>query len=161
MIKRSTRPNGSLRLQIINDEPSKTQQQFKDETDANLIVQKYNKNLHLQKFNADPSMYQDLTTHKNFFEANQTIARANQAFDALPSTIRTRFENNPEKFLEFLHDASNHDEAVRLGIFKPLPPSQIPPNSPASLNDSNEIIPPSKKSKTKPSNENPSSNSES
>jgi len=39
-------------------------------------------------------------------------------FEELPSTIRAQFENNPEKFLEFVQNPDNLDKMRELGLAK-------------------------------------------
>jgi len=66
-----------------------------------------------------------------------TIIAAQRAFEALPAKIRDRFANSPERFLAFLADPDNLDEAVKLGLVnKPepeinLPGGNQPPQPPA------------------------------
>lgn len=46
------------------------------------------------------------------------IADASSRFEELPSDLRTRFENDPKKLLEFLSNDENYDEAVKLGLIE-------------------------------------------
>jgi len=95
------------RVQEMNTKPSKTQQQFLAETDANQIMKKYNKSLYLEAFNTDPSMYSNLASKKDFFESQQILTQAHQAFQMLPSEVRKKFENDPAKMVAFVHDQKN------------------------------------------------------
>lgn len=56
-------------------------------------------------------------------EALNIIIAAEDAFAELPSSIRKRFNNNPEEFLEFVQDPDNLEEARKLGLAS-LPPVQ-------------------------------------
>ena len=41
---------------------------------------------------------------------------AEEAFNAMPAEVRDRFQNDPGRFLEFANDASNYDEALKMGL---------------------------------------------
>ena len=38
-----------------------------------------------------------------------------------PADVRSKFDNDPVKFVGFLEDSQNYDEALKLGIVKPRP----------------------------------------
>lgn len=132
----SIRPNGSLRVRSMTEGPSKTRQSFRDEVDANLIVAKYNKNLHRERFEAHPDMYRDLSKQPTYAEALNVIREADSAFQSLPSKTRALFENNPDKLLEFIHNPKNYDEGVKIGLFKPKPIPKDPSPQPTSQSQS-------------------------
>ena len=52
-----------------------------------------------------------------------TISEAKNFFNSLPDEIIERFDNSPEKFVEFVKDPSNHDEGIKLGLFTPDKPN--------------------------------------
>ena len=56
---------------------------------------------------------------------------ADAAFMAFPSSVRDRFGNDPSALFAFVHDSSNRDEAISLGLIGP-PPKVEPPASPAN-----------------------------
>jgi len=122
MIKR---PDGSVRVASVNEEPSKTQQQFKDECDVNNIVKKYETTgewLHLTR---RQGVYADVSEIKDYHQSLDKVQRANDAFMALPAEMRLRFQNDPGRLLEFLADPKNHSEGVKLGLYeKPAPSEQ-------------------------------------
>lgn len=41
-------------------------------------------------------------------------------FEDLPSQIRSRFENRPDKFLDFVNDENNQQEMVKMGLLDPI-----------------------------------------
>jgi len=57
-------------------------------------------------------------TGLEFQTAMQTVAKANEMFDALPSKIRDRFNNDAKEMLTFLENEENRTEAVFLGLLK-------------------------------------------
>lgn len=110
------RKNGSIRVYTVNNEPSMTDQQFKDDCDVNFIVDKFTKtgNLtHLAKFQG---MYADVSEIPDLAQAMQIVSTAQTAFDTLPAELRSRFGNSPVNMVEFLNDINNKDEAIKLGL---------------------------------------------
>lgn len=96
-------------------DPSLTKQCFKDDCDVNQILE-----FHMQggDLPPDPGIFMDCCDAPSFLQAQNMVLNARYAFDSLDAKIRARFDNSPEKLLSFLDDASNVDEAVRLGILE-------------------------------------------
>lgn len=116
-----------VRVSTVNNEESRTQQQFKDQCDVNLIVAKYKKTgewLHLTR---KQGIYADVSEITDYHEATQKVLNAQTAFAALPSHLRNRFQNDPAQLLAFLQDPKNYDEGVSLGLFEPKPAAQPDP----------------------------------
>lgn len=99
-------------------QPSMTKQSFVDSTDINLIMKQFTPRQQalLMSQAAQGGMYTDLPDDLDYQEAQNTRIRAEQAFATLPSKVRTRFENDPAQFLEFMADPQNADEMVSLGL---------------------------------------------
>lgn len=79
----------------------------------------------LVRENAQKGQYADLTNLPDYQDALNTVLAADRSFAALPSQVRDRFLNDPQRFLEFLQDPRNQDEAIRLGLAvdtRPPPP---------------------------------------
>ncbi len=113
------------RLQIKFPKQGRTKQSFKDECDINLIMEKYRKTGAISHVNTYGQSY-GFATSIDFTEAMHLITTAQEMFDGLPSAIRTRFENNPSQFLDFVQDANNVDEMKELGLIAP----EVPPETP-------------------------------
>lgn len=113
---------------------SMTQQQFKDECDINRIMQRYQETGVL----VDPMvgtgrqpMFGEFDPEFDLREALDRINLAYEQFNQLPSRIRERFDNSPVKLLEFLRDADNYDEALKLGLVRPREePVSVPEGAP-------------------------------
>lgn len=98
------------------DEPSLTQQHFKEECDINEILRRSQVSGQLP-VRSTPPMYGDFTAvPKSLEESFAMIKQANDLFMALPWEARERFGNNPEKMIAFLQDPRNREEAIRLGL---------------------------------------------
>lgn len=101
--------------------PSLTQQQFKEECDINNIIARYETTgLLTDPLHPGTRMPQfgDFSNVPDYLHAQTIIARTREAFEALPSKIRDRFDNDPAQMLEFLQDESNREEAVKLGFIE-------------------------------------------
>lgn len=99
-------------------EPSLTKQDQADACDINRIVRQYNATGVYSHVNerAAQGMYADLSSAPDYQDALNIIARANEAFESLPASVRERFMNDPARFLDFMGDPVNQDEAIRLGL---------------------------------------------
>lgn len=111
-------------------EPSRTKQSFKDECDINNIVKSFRTvqdiiNLTEQ---SRKGVYTDLPEPFEYQDGLNTVIQAEAAFNALPAKLRTRFENNPREFLEFMSDPANQEEMIKLGLATDKRP---PPSTPA------------------------------
>ncbi|WNK14584.1 MAG: internal scaffolding protein [Microvirus sp.] len=108
---------------------SLTHVEFQQETDINYIAQQFGLTGLLP--NAFPSLnYADFSEVYDYKTALDSIHNAHDQFMALPSAIRSRFNNNPQELLVFLEDTANREEAVKLGLVNPSPPLSNPPQSP-------------------------------
>ena len=105
------------RKDIVFTEPSLTEQSFKFESDINNICE--GKAFSSLPTNKNQPLFDDFTNLGNYQESLDTVARAKSLFEELPSSLRNRFENNPQKLIDFVSDPEkNYDEGVKLGIFK-------------------------------------------
>lgn len=130
MQKITKRADGSLNIETINNEPSMTQQQFKDETDINLIVEKYSKSGQFPQY-GKIGIYADYSEIKDYQGMLQTVMDAQESFNQLDAKVRYKFQNDPAQLIKFMQDPKNHDEGVKLGIYNPKPPKEeIPTPTP-------------------------------
>lgn len=120
------RENGTLRVITINDEPSMTQQQYKDECDINNIMKKYQSTGEFRHLTAKQGQYADFSDIMDYQDMLHTIQYADEAFAALPAEVRLRFKNDPGSLITFLQDDKNYDEGVKLGLLEPKPIQQNP-----------------------------------
>lgn len=133
----SKRSNGSTRIQFMNMEPSKTQQQFKEESDVNNIIKKYQQTGQVTHLARNPGIYADVSGITDYQESMEKVTRAREAFDALPARIRDRFQNNPQAMLEHLQNPEKLEENIKLGLFKKMD-QPSPTTAPKQQNDLNE-----------------------
>lgn len=103
-------------------------QSAKDETDINTIVRKFGLTGELPN---DIKMPQtgDFTNIPDFHTAMNIIRVTQEEFLRVPAEVRARFNNDPQRFMEFVEDDSNRDEARKMGLLRPdpiVPPSGTP-----------------------------------
>lgn len=68
------------------------------------------------------AFFGDASALPDFQEAQQIIIDANLAFENLPAKVRDRFLNDPARFLEFMGDTANRQEAFDLGLMEAFEP---------------------------------------
>lgn len=107
---------------------SLTKQSFADECDINTIIKRYNDTGYL----TDPSVkatripsFGDFTEVPTYQEAQNKLIEADSAFMALPSSIRSRFNNDAAQLIAFLQDDSNSAEAADLGLTVSKPATEV------------------------------------
>lgn len=106
----------------------RTKQSFKDECDINRIVDRYpditNENYmkSVAQVLSDTGLYGEYDSSMDYSKAIEIVNRAHAQFDTLPSKLRDRFANEPTKFLDYISDSSNFEEAQKLGLLKVSPP---------------------------------------
>lgn len=112
-----------IRVQKVFEKPSRTKQSFKDECDINKIMKRF-KNVagadYLATFNECVSgHFGDVSDIPDYRAARDQIMRAEALFEALPSIVRKRFDNDPAAFVDFCSNPANQDELIKLGLANP------------------------------------------
>lgn len=105
--------------------PSRTKQEHAKECDINRIMARYVRTGVLP-VSQDPALYGDFSDVGTYKEARDILIRAHSQFENLPAATRERFRNDPARFLAFMGDAKNTDEARKLGLLVPVPPPPVP-----------------------------------
>lgn len=111
----------------VNTEPTKAQQQFKEECDINTLVERFHVTGELPnqlEMPADVDFSEGVTDYQT---ALNMVIEARDAFMKLPAAARTRFNNDPQALMAFLADRSNLEEARKLGLAVPAPEPEPPP----------------------------------
>jgi phage internal scaffolding protein len=100
----------------FGDEPSLTKQSEADSCDINKIMGQYEKTGLIPHVNRYQGHYSDLGDAKSYHESMNSVIEAQDAFDSLPASIRTRFGNDPALFLDFVSDPDNRPEMEKMGL---------------------------------------------
>lgn len=106
-------------------EPSLAQQQFAEECDINTIVRRFGLTGELPKDLVVPQSG-DFTEVVDYHTAMNIVRKADESFMEMPAEVRSKFNNDPQRFLEFVYDPTNQDEARKLGIAKAAPQAAKP-----------------------------------
>ena len=101
---------------LVCEDESLTKQCFSDECDFARVIQRWQSTGQLEHMNPLPPQYSDVSEIPDYLSALNTVVEAEASFMSLPSTLRDRFDNDPAKFLGFVSDDANRDEAVKLGL---------------------------------------------
>lgn len=107
----------SKRLDIfatVNDEPSLTQASDAEDADINVIMARYGQTGLLPAINIQ-ALTGDFSNVVDFREAQERIKEANDEFAKVPADLRRRFDNDPQRFIEWVTNDENKDEAIKLG----------------------------------------------
>lgn len=110
-------------------EPTLTQQSFADEVDINTIVKRFGLTGELPT-NVRMPEYGDFTQAMDYHTAMNAIRLADESFYAMPADVRSRFDNNPGKFVDFCNDPKNYQAAVDMGLAMPRAAALAPTGSP-------------------------------
>ena len=102
-------------VQIDAGGESRTKQSFKKECDINVIMAKYQKTGAITHFNKHQQQY-GIADGQTFQDAMNLVCEAQEMFNDLPSSIRSRFGNDPAAFLDFVQNEENADEMARMGL---------------------------------------------
>lgn len=110
------------RVQFTTTGPSMTKQSMQQDCDINNILAKYQKTGLITHVRAGGG-YEDLPNDLDYHNSLNIVMEAQASFDALPSTVRREFDNDPARFLSFVADPDNVDRMRELGIVRPAEPT--------------------------------------
>jgi len=114
----------------FKDTVSRCKKSFQSECDINRIVARARKTGYL----IDPAIISDRQavfmdcSKVDFMDMLNRVNVAQRAFDALPSDVRSKFDNDVAKLLDFVADPANEAVAIDLGL---LPKKVVPVEEPA------------------------------
>lgn len=96
---------------------SRTSQEDLADSNINTIVGHYMKGTPLpNRADLGYARYGDFSEAPDYMEALAIIQHAKDQFDGLPAKVRAKFNHEPEKFLEWIHQEDHLDEAAELGL---------------------------------------------
>ncbi len=97
--------------------PVMTKQSMRDETDVNLIMDRWLKQgAAVAHLNRGQAMWGDFSSGVDYQGALNAISEAQRDFAALPAEVRSHVDNDPGKFLELVFDPDRREELERLGL---------------------------------------------
>lgn len=95
-----------------------------EECDINTIVRRFGLTGELPNVQAMPRSG-DFTGIPDYHTALNLVNAAQKQFLTVPADVRARFDNDPQKFMTFVEDENNRDEAEKLGLLKPKPSAPV------------------------------------
>lgn len=110
---------------------SLTQQSFAEECDINTIVKRFGLDGTLPVGVRMPT-YGDFSGVDDYKSALLAIMAARDSFAQMPARVRLRFENDPQKFVEFCSDPANKEEAIKLGLVEAPAAAPAAPAAPGA-----------------------------
>lgn len=129
-LKNSAPTKTRKRFRLRFNETTKTKQSFRDECDINNILARYQKTGVIDHVKNHSQEY-GFASGDSFTESMNLVAAAKSMFEELPSQTRTKFENNPAKFLDFVQNEANIPEMREMGLMVPVeaitPPAEPEP----------------------------------
>lgn len=97
------------------DDISLTVQSEKDEADINVIVRRFGLTGSLPQGVRTPT-YDDFTGVTDYQSALNAMTLANDSFYQMPAEIRSEFDNDPHRFVNFCSDPANADKLTGWGL---------------------------------------------
>lgn len=105
------------------EDPSLAKQSFAEEVDINTIVRRFGLTGQLPSDMYDRvPVSADFDGVYDFHTAMNAVRAAQEAFDSMPASMRARFDNSPQKLMEFVENPENLEEARKLGLARPAEP---------------------------------------
>lgn len=106
-----------LRVPYVDESGvSRTKQSFKDECDINNILGNYERTGFISHVKENQGRYEDVSSGTDYREGLNVVLEAERMFMELPAPVRSKFENDPGKFLDFVSDPKNVKSMIDLGI---------------------------------------------
>lgn len=106
-------------------DPSLAVQSSYEETDINVIVNRYMRSGVLPQIPLPPTQ-EEFAEIFDFRDAMDMINAADRSFRALPAEVRRRFGNDPHEFVNFCSDMDNLPELRKMGLALPPEPGNVP-----------------------------------
>ena len=120
------RAAASIATGTSNTLPSLTIKSEREETDINVMLRRFGVTGQLPVVTPPPSL--DAFDEVFDFQSAMNIIRASEeSFNSLDAEVRSRFSNDPHRFVNFCSDPVNLPEMRKMGLAVPEPPVILPP----------------------------------
>jgi len=101
---------------------SLAKQSFQKECDINNIMKKFEKTGIINHLNTHSGGYGNYIGYEDYHSSLNKILQADAAFTSLPSLVRSKFHNDPAKFLEYAQNPDNLEGMREMGLAPPATP---------------------------------------
>lgn len=129
-MRRVVRSKFSGRVGVVarHLEDGRTQRHLGRATDINNILAKYRKTGVIEHVKRTQERYGDFTMLADFAGNLDMTAKAQQAFEALPASLRNQFGNSIPDFYAFVSNPENKEQLRKWGMLKAAPdePAAVP-----------------------------------
>lgn len=98
-----------------------TKQSHKAECDIHNILKQYQRTGIITHINSHSPQYLDLPSSLDLQDAISLVNQAENAFAALPSSVRERYANDPARFLAAFQDPDQAEFLREVGLLHPKP----------------------------------------
>lgn len=115
----------SLETALDCPEPTLAQQQFREDSDINTLVERFGITGTMPQLDRIP-LDTDFIPVTTYHEAANQLLAADNEFMKLPAEVRKRFDNDAGKFLAFTADEKNGEELDKMGLLKRRPAAPGP-----------------------------------
>lgn len=116
----------SKQFSLTCPEPTLTVQADAVQADINFIVNQFIDTGMLPYGNQIPEFADYTDIPSDYQSALNFINQANDVFMEYPAQIRSKFDNDPHKFLEFVRDPANVEKAKAYGFYGSLSADGLP-----------------------------------
>lgn len=99
-------------------------QSFRDECDINVILKRFGIGYEIPTGLNMPTSG-DFTGINDFHTAMNAVVQARETFEQLPAHIRSRFNNDPGKFVDFTTNEQNREQLLDMGLLNQEATSRV------------------------------------
>lgn len=110
----------SRRTGLLCVEPTKAQQNFKEECDINTIVRNFGVT-GLMPQNVRVPLVDEFIEQMDYQSSLNKLMEADAAFMQMPAEIRKQFGNDAGRFVDFVSDSKNAEQCVKWGLAEARP----------------------------------------
>ncbi len=100
-------------------EPGKggrAKQSMKDECDVNLIVERFAKTGLISHLAEGVPQFVDVSELSDYRTVIEQVRKVDEYFAGLPAKVRSVFENDPSRFMDFLESGASAEDLKKLGL---------------------------------------------
>jgi len=115
------------RVQLDTGDKTPVEQQHREQVNINTIMRKMHAQGVLPPFQTGAT-YGDFSNADDYQSCQNRIIKAKDDFMALPSELRTKFNNDPGQLITFLENPANLEACREMGLIAPK--NYQPPTAP-------------------------------
>lgn len=114
------------RVQVAFPDKSLARQEFKEESDINVLMARYRTHGVMPTMRVQEPRYLDVSAVPDFHTAMQIVIDSEAAFMTLPAAVRKEFGNDPGAFVEYASNPDNIGQMREWGLAAPEKAPEAP-----------------------------------